>query len=48
VLRLSGLMSALLIAFEYETDEMGQTPHGHEKNPILAALYVLVFCFGWI
>lgn len=33
-----GLMPWLLMLLERETDEMGNTYHGHEKKPIVAAM----------
>ncbi|KUJ11063.1 uncharacterized protein LY89DRAFT_595113 [Mollisia scopiformis] len=38
VLGLFGLMPALLMVFEGETDEMGETSHGHEKKSVAAAV----------
>jgi hypothetical protein len=38
VLLLFGLMPLLLMGFEGQTDEMGETYHGHEKKPIVAAV----------
>lgn len=37
-LLLFGLMPTLLMVFEPETDELGETYHGHEKKPIVAAV----------
>jgi hypothetical protein len=48
VLRLFRRVPALLAGVEEEANEMGQTPHGHEENPILTATYIFVICFGWI
>ncbi len=38
VLLLFGLMPLLMMSFEAETDEMGETYHGHENKPIHAAV----------
>jgi hypothetical protein len=38
VLLLFGLMPLLLMVLEQETDELGETYHGHENKPIVAAV----------
>jgi glucose uptake protein GlcU len=42
-LLLFGLMPTLLMVFEAETDELGETSHGHENKPIIAAVYVFSY-----
>jgi hypothetical protein len=37
-LLLFGLMPLLLMVFEAETDELGETSHGHENKPIISAV----------
>lgn len=38
VLGMFGLMPAVLMWFEKETDEMGETSHGYEKKSVVAAV----------
>ncbi|KAH6670605.1 hypothetical protein B0J14DRAFT_99586 [Halenospora varia] len=38
VLLLFGLMPMLLMSLEQETNELGETYHGHEKKPVTAAV----------
>jgi len=41
VLLLFGLMPAILMLFEAQTDEMGETSHGHEKKSVTDAVPVV-------